>query len=235
MDLRPRRSFLEAQNFLIFNSTLEETMDPIITRAERYLRNQIDGLPFADILRRMTVDSPDFMAAPASTKHHHCYVGGLLIHTAEVVYYAGVLGEGLAGAEKDALIIAAILHDASKTRDYQRISLRDPETGVNYLIETPVWEKTDYGNKIYHIAGSVATFYYWLGFFRAPGQHHASLIADITHNMLAHHGRKEWGSPVTPQTPAAHILHYADNMSLQLGQADGLEKTTRCELWAREL
>jgi 3'-5' exoribonuclease len=40
--------------------------------------------------------------------------------------------------------------------------------------------------------------------------------------MLAHHGRKEWGSPVEPATNEAWILHAADMMSSREGALNGL-------------
>jgi len=38
-------------------------------------------------------------------------------------------------------------------------------------------------------------------------------ILKVAHCILAHHGRPEWGSAITPQTPEALTLHWADCLS----------------------
>ena len=40
--------------------------------------------------------------------------------------------------------------------------------------------------------------------------------ASIKHIILAHHGKKEWGSPVVPQTPEAYAVFLADYTSSKL-------------------
>ena len=39
------------------------------------------------------------------------------------------------------------------------------------------------------------------------------LMEEVSHVILAHHGRLEWGSPIEPQTPEALIVHQADMLS----------------------
>ena len=41
----------------------------------------------------------------------------------------------------------------------------------------------------------------------------AELVNQVGHCILAHHGHKEWGSPVEPITTEARILHFADDLS----------------------
>ena len=40
------------------------------------------------------------------------------------------------------------------------------------------------------------------------------LATEVAHAIAAHHGRKEWGSPVTPQCRVAVVLHQADMHSV---------------------
>jgi hypothetical protein len=42
-------------------------------------------------------------------------------------------------------------------------------------------------------------------------------VMSVEHAILAHHGWKEWGSPVEPQTVEVQILHFADMLSCQYG------------------
>jgi 23S rRNA maturation-related 3'-5' exoribonuclease YhaM len=43
---------------------------------------------------------------------------------------------------------------------------------------------------------------------------------NIIHNILSHHGKREYGSPVSPATKEAWILHQADNLSARLDDCD---------------
>ena len=36
--------------------------------------------------------------------------------------------------------------------------------------------------------------------------------------ILSHHGKKEWGSPIEPQSQGAWILHLADMMSARVDE-----------------
>lgn len=134
------------------------------------------------------------------TNHaHHAYPGGLAVHTAEVLENAIAMasaGDYLQKPNLDVLVPAAILHDVAKWYDYD-------EQG----------KKTDHGRKIYHVAGSYEYF------CRAARRVELDfeLTQQISHCILSHHGRKEWGSPSEPQTVEAQILHFADYLSMSYG------------------
>ena len=38
----------------------------------------------------------------------------------------------------------------------------------------------------------------------------------LSHLILSHHGKSEWGSPIPPETPEAIALHYADILDSQV-------------------
>jgi len=185
-------------------------------------------------------ETPDFLTHPASLSHHHAYEGGLLAHTVEVCdialrAYHGMKAELASDPTHyvgewqwidlppaDILIAAALWHDFCKVREYrffwdwpantvgQKI-LRIPGTDEQGLQK--FWKHTDYGNRIHHIQGSA------IEFTVAARKHGVAedVIKQIQHCILAHHGRKEWGSPVEPQTLEALILHQADMLSAQYG------------------
>jgi 3'-5' exoribonuclease len=75
--------------------------------------------------------------------------------------------------------------------------------------------KTSYRNLVRHVAGSHAEF------VRRMEKHRHMFSEErymnIEHTILAHHGRKECGSPIEPQTVEAYILHYADMYSVKFG------------------
>lgn len=149
------------------------------------------------ILRRLNqmvlVDDTSFYHSPGGSKLHHNYRHGLVIHVNEVMQNVFAMTRDNPG---DELITAVIWHDYMKTRDYKL----DGET----VLETP------YRKHIRHLAGSAMEFHACAAPLVAREK-----LECIEHLLLSHHGRREWGSPVEPETADAHILHAADRMSAE--------------------
>jgi 3'-5' exoribonuclease len=136
-----------------------------------------------------------FLEAPASNGKHQGYVGGLLVHTAEVMELAMAMAQTqLIDVDLDALIAAIIWHDYGKIYDY-----KEKEGGG--------FDYTEHSKLIGHLPRSYAMF-----MITAQGLPR-ELSDKIGHIMLAHHGRREWGSPKEPQIPEAYIIHFADMLS----------------------
>ena len=131
---------------------------------------------------------------PAANKHHHNYVGGLIQHTAEVMQVADSITRNFI-CNKDVVIAAAFFHDLMKVKEYT-------DSG-DYL---------PYSLKIGHIVGSADLF----KDIAIKNDVKEEIIDEVYHCILAHHGRKEWGSPVEPQTVEAAIVHESDMISSRL-------------------
>ena len=160
---------------------------------------------------------PAFFTHPAALKHHHAYEGGLLAHTVEVCDYARHIAECMGGQEDTDILIAACLwHDFMKVREYEITAMgREILEDEGSLRGTAkcLWTHTNYGKLIHNIPGSA------IEFTVAARKHGVTedVIEQVQHCILAHHGRKEWGSPVEPQTIEALILHQADMLSAKFG------------------
>lgn len=177
-----------------------------------------------------------FAKSPGSTKFHHDFLGGLALHTAEVVRNCFTLsGAQLfvdaggcnriaydSGLNIESLLVAAMLHDYCKVLEYvYDVELVEapgqeslPDEFARVMIERikPGSIKgTDYRMTIGHVVGSTTIFQMNAFNLGLPFQ----FINDTMHVMLAHHGRSEWRSPVEPKTPEAWILHAADMLSAQ--------------------
>src|ERR1017187_4137913 len=139
----------------------------------------------------LVLRDPLFFDSPGGAEHHHNYKHGLAIHVSEVMQ--NVL-KMTGGAPSDELITAVIWHDYMKIRDY----------GLDGELPT----KQPYCKLINHVAGSAMAFHH-----EAAGMLRPDTLVRIEHLLLSHHGRKESGSPVEPQTAEAFILHAADMMS----------------------
>lgn len=63
-------------------------------------------------------EETDFFIAPASTKTHGAYEGGLLIHSLSVYRVLSNFAKNLDGVKRETIIIAALLHDLCKVNFY---------------------------------------------------------------------------------------------------------------------
>lgn len=166
----------------------------------KYLQRQSDKFGSLSVCAEMLL-IPDFCEWPGSIERHHNYPGGLVVHTAEVLQYALGLAEAHRGVDIRVLVAATIFHDFAKTRDYERIP------------GTPLFREAPYRRSIRHVSGSHAHWYHV-----TQGALPLDFVDAVSHCILAHHGRQEWGSPIEPQTVEASVLHYADMLSAQYGR-----------------
>jgi 3'-5' exoribonuclease len=139
---------------------------------------------------------PSFAVAPASAGHHpgpHQEPGGLALHTLEVAEHAVALAGDDELLARRALI-AAVFHDYGKIHEYEFVDGKAV--------------KTEFHKRTGHVVWS------WYIFMNlTEGTMSEEWREEIGHALLAHHGRREWGSPVEPQTRLAYILHTADMLS----------------------
>ncbi len=144
---------------------------------------------------------------------HHYGKGGLLKHTTEVMNLMLSSKEVLKLTTPNYLIfLSALWHDYGKLWDYQPCGNNKIWVGDSYEPAYDEWENADHKYKIHHISRSTIEF---------NKIAHACLLPQndtdaITHAILSHHGRKEWGSPVEPRSELAWLLHLADSMSARL-------------------
>ena len=174
-----------------------------IAEAMEYLRDTAQLLlpePYCTLCLRAIIS---YDKGYGGARHHHAYEGGLAVHVADVVrrcrYMCGPV------VDISVLLTAAYWHDHCKLLDYKG----NPDGTVGY---------TPYTKQIGHVVGSVLAFSDIASvpvldangkYFCVPDRAQNAII----HCMLAHHGRKEWGSPVEPATLEAYILHSADMLS----------------------
>lgn len=133
---------------------------------------------------------------PGSVSGHHAAVGGLLQHTTEVAAVGRTLARAC-GADHDLVLAGALLHDIGKLDSYRWEGMFD---------------HTDEGRLLGHVVlGALALERRLTDEPTPPCSDTERLV--LTHLILSHHGRLEWGSPVQPMTLEAEVLHWADNAS----------------------
>ncbi|MEF8879512.1 MAG: HD domain-containing protein [Candidatus Thermoplasmatota archaeon] len=144
----------------------------------------------------------DFRQSPSAITHHHNYVGGNLEHTVSVIKLCKKICETYPGINKDLLIAGAILHDVGKIKEYRA---------------TTTVDKTSMGNFIGHIVLGDRWIRENIMAMRQRGEEFdEELETHLSHMVLSHHGKYEYGSPRLPKTIEACILHQADNMDAQI-------------------
>ena len=186
--------------------------------AIQYIETTVKSLPeFFKLLNTPIVDRMKYKACPASIGHHsqalsHLSDDGLLIHTAQVLcsMLDMLTSVNLTKDTRAYAITAAIFHDIGKMMEYTQ----DKEKAVEYVKDTS-WHKTTTRSRIGHITVSCGVFITTFNTLQAvsPWKDYVQAEDIIVHAILAHHGRQEWGSPVTPQDAIAWALHAADMLS----------------------
>ena len=138
---------------------------------------------------------------PAATSVHHAYPGGLLNHTHQMLHMLEGLYPCLPYAIKvERCILAILFHDYGKVYEYNRQGESLPDMyllGHIYLG----------AHKLQNVLESQGV--------------DAEETKRIVHCVLAHHGTREFGSPVLPCTQEAAILNYLDNISAKTDIMEG--------------
>ena len=148
-----------------------------------------------------------FRRAPAAKFYHQAYCHGLLEHTLSVGQAASAISGCFPGIDRDLAVTGALIHDIGKIEAYAQ----DP-TAIDL---------TDAGK----LHGEIPLGYYLVRstIERLDG-FPPRLAEALLHILLSHHGTHENGSPVTPRTREATIVHAIDNLGGKLGSFDRLEK-----------
>ncbi len=145
-------------------------------------------------------EDPDFRRryeqCPGAVHGHHAALGGLLKHTTEVAAIGRTVARAC-GADLDLVLAGVLLHDVGKLETYSWDG---------------VFEFTDVGRLLGHVVLGALMFDRRLAEAVEPPCTRLEREL-LLHLILSHHGKLEFGSPVTPMTLEAEVLHWADNAS----------------------
>ncbi len=139
-----------------------------------------------------------FAHAPAAERLHHACVGGLLQHTLSVVAVCRQAALVHPELDRDLLLAGALLHDFGKVWE---------------LTGELAFQYTDTGRFCGHL---VLTDRFVTRQIERLEDFPPRLADLLTHLLLSHHGRLEWGAPIRPALPEALALHFADNLDAKL-------------------
>lgn len=141
----------------------------------------------------------DFRQFPAARSIHQAYAGGLLEHSLAVFLICQRYCDLYTFLDRQTLLCAAILHDIGKTREFTGGLFNDYTTSGS-------------------LAGHIFLGLELLAPYITASGLPQYLKEHFTHLILSHHGQREFGAPVLPQTPEAFALHTADLADARLSQ-----------------
>jgi len=137
-----------------------------------------------------------FSKVPGGKRMHHCYVGGLLEHTASVMRIALNLTQMNSDiCHPGVTTVAAFLHDVGKIEEYEVDGTITPAGKLKGHITMGAQLATE-------------CLFEW--------EVDQDIFDAVLHMIYSHHGKPEWGSPVEPKTADAMILHMADMIDSRL-------------------
>jgi len=152
-----------------------------------------------------------FEQAPAAKGMHHAYPGGLLEHSIEVAEFCILDCELLKSykyenLDLDLLISAALLHDLAKIEEYELQEIVDNKAYYTF---------TQTGKIIGHLCLSAMWVYSAMD---QINDFPKELKENLSHILLSHHGRVEWGAAFLPKTKEAEFFHMADHRSATIAK-----------------
>ncbi|MCI0403552.1 MAG: HD domain-containing protein [Acidobacteria bacterium] len=167
---------------------------------------------------------PRLKRAPGAKTIHHAYIGGLLEHVVSLCRLARLAAQNYPEIDVDLLLTGAILHDLGKVYELSY------ERSLDYTTE---------GNLLGHISIAQDILTRKMeGIAGFPER----LRALVLHLLLSHHGRLEFGSPVTPKVREAVLLNFLDDidskmeaMRASLAAADAADREGDWTDWNRAL
>lgn len=164
-----------------------------------------------------------FQVAPAAKGIHHAWLGGLCEHTLSVLQLAWRVCDHYPQLDRDQMTAGALLHDFGKARE---------------ISAEPGFEYTDEGKLVGHLVLTCQLIREKAA--RLEG-FPPELEWRITHLVVAHHGRLEYGSPREPATLEAMVVHALDELDTRvasfgqlMAQAEG-RWTDSKNLYRRQL
>jgi len=150
-----------------------------------------------------------FRRSAAARNYHHARRGGLVEHTAQMMRAAEAVASVYTQLNRDLLLAGVLFHDCGKL--WENVM---PETGFNmpYSETGELLGHIPVGIELVNALWRKLDFTPWAGLDPASEEVRLHLL----HLIAAHHGEKQFGSPVDPKTPEAFALHHIDNLDAKM-------------------
>ncbi len=143
--------------------------------------------------------------APAAVTMHHAFIGGLLEHTLNLMKLAELMLPRYPQINRDIVLLGLFIHDLGKCEELTW------DAGFAY---------TDDGQLVGHIARGAIRLTDKARQCEAAGTVvSAPILRVLTHIILSHHGKPEFGAARIPSTPEAIFVSLLDNLDAKMAMA----------------
>ena len=185
-----------------FAATRFTMASPIpLAELEKRLDSYVNSLKDKDIalLTKTLIGKyyKSYITYPAAVRNHHEFASGLLHHTVSMADLGEAIANLYPSVDRDMLIAGILLHDLGKT-----LELSGPII-PKYTLE---------GKLIGHISITHAEIQKSIEALKINSET-ATLLS---HMVLSHHGKYEYGSPVLPLTREAYLLSVIDDLDAKM-------------------
>jgi 3'-5' exoribonuclease len=150
------------------------------------------------VLKALDRYREEFLVCPAALRYHHPYLGGLLEHTWFVTRHALASLAIYPELNRDLVLAGAILHDLGKIKE---------------LANPPAPERTVPGHLLGHVVLGWEMVHAAAQGLDFPDP---TLLVQLEHIILSHHGSLEFGSPILPKTREALLVNFLDDLDAKL-------------------
>ena len=180
-------------------------VDKLVRRLREILRGVAD--PALQTLAECFLMDEAFMTkftfAPAGTKNHHAFHGGLLDHVVNLMEVVLRVSPCYPQINRDLLLMGAFLHDMGKINELEY------ERGLAY---------SDEGQLIGHLVMAVSMLEAKVAEAeKLSGEAiPRETVLRLKHMIVSHHGEYAFGSPKLPMTLEAVALCFLDNLDAKI-------------------
>jgi len=168
------------------------------------IQTHVDEAPVQRLLLELLEENGDGIRHhAAAVRNHHAFIGGYLEHTLSVVTTAIFLADKYGDyytkmsppLSKSLVVAGAVLHDIGKMEEL--------------AFRPGGWEYTPRGRLVGHILIGRDMMLRKAATIPELDQ---ETVLRLEHMIVAHQRIPECGSPVSPSTPEAMLVHYADDL-----------------------
>lgn len=180
-----------------------------------------------DTLRELALSILDEMrvlwtTVPGAKGVHHAYVGGTLVHSYSVAKIAGAIAEKIPEASYDLAVVGGMLHDLGKLYTYQINGI-----AIDLTTEGMMYDHIFIGAEF---VGNFADSH-----LNTNDERVEAKISLLRHIILSHHGKLEYGSPVTPLCIEAYIVNVADQVDAAAEQIRAASTKCNNDIWTDKI
>ena len=213
-EARPANDEDDAADGYSFHDLVEGTdRDPedLWRRLHDCIEKSIDDPKLKQLVLTLLDDNAAlFKKMPAATNFHHGYTGGLLEHVWSMTriavfaskHYAEYYWRLNPPLNKCVVVAATVLHDIGKLRELDYHPVEAKYTTPGCLIGHVLIGR----DMVRDAAKAIDGF-------------DPETLLLLEHAILAHHGRREYGAPVLPQTMEALMVSFIDDLDAKMNIA----------------